>query len=231
MSGVNQSPHMTFRIASIEDLDLAVVPHWLHTLKSEFENCQFVLKSGASHENFSALSSRTADMIVAVDATNAADWVEEFPVLRDPYILVTGGKKVSDISALSDLPMIRYSRDQFMGRQIETQLRRVGFKPKSHFEFSSNQAVFSSVEKSGGWAITTALALSSVVGAGDSLTAMPLPMSSFSRLVSLYSRRNALGHIPARFAEGLREALAVHAIKPVEKRWPFLAGEMRLPEA
>ena len=141
------SPLLTFRLAVVEDFDNHIVPLWLNALRSEFPDSRFVLKSGPSHQSYSALTSRSADMIVAVDTMDPVDWIEEHPLMRDPYMLVTS-KQVpegADLSELLQYPFIRYSAEQQMGRQIETQLRRVRAIPPKTFEMSTNQALFAMV--------------------------------------------------------------------------------------
>ena len=126
-----KSPHFTLRMAVVEDFDNHVLPIWLSSLQHEFPNASFVVKSGPSHENFSILSSRAADIIVAVDAMDPTDWIEEHPLMRDPYMLVTSPaiKRDPTLAELEQFPFVRYAREQHMGRQIEAQLRRVKFGP------------------------------------------------------------------------------------------------------
>lgn len=234
LSATNKSPRMVIRIAIVEEFDANVIPHWLCKLEEIFPKCRFLIKSGTSHENYSALTTRSADMIVAVDATDAADWVEEHPIFRDPYILVTTSDAPSRVrmKALMQRPFIRYSRDQYMGRQIEAQLRRIGTMPPRGHEFSSNQAVLSMVAATGGWAITTASVLAGTLVATDEanpvLQARPLPLPAFSRCVSLHARRDALGDMPARFAEVLRESVAETTVEPACSKMSFLRDALRI---
>lgn len=223
LSMKSRSPRMIVRMAIIEDFDLHVLPIWLTLLEEKFPNLHFAVKSGPSHESHAILNSRAADMIVAVDAMDTVDWVEEHPLLQDPYVLVTSPEIASNPSVddLSRLPFIRYAREQHMGRQIEAQLRRTKFLPPRAHEFSSSQAVLAMVLASGGWAITTvsALAGTPVTGKGDAkLRISRLPIPAFSRVISLYARRDALGDLPGAFAATLRQSLS--QILPAPKQAP-----------
>lgn len=227
LSASNQSPRMIIRIAIVEDFDAHVVPNWLAALGRDFPNVRFQIKSGASHENHSALISREVDMIVAVDATEPADWVEEHAILRDPYVLVSSGVDPTDMTALMQRPFIRYAREQFMGRQIEAQFRRTGTVPPRGDEFSSSQAVLSMVRARSGWAVTTAAVMAGTPQ-GEDLTVSALPIPAFARTLSLYARRDVLGDLPARFAGALRGSVGKQVVAPSCARLPFLAGALRI---
>jgi len=228
ISTANHSPKMDIRMAVIEDFDSEILPHWITTLQNEFPQCNFKIRSGASHENHAALSSRGFDMIVAADNTTRIDWIEEHQVLHDPYILVAASPEISclSIDKLMATPFIRYSQEQLMGRQIEAQLRRTKTLPLQKHECSSTQAVFGLVEKFDGWAITTA---SAYLGANkNNLYARALPIPGFSRTISLYTRRETLGEIPARFALNLRKSLESIFLVRVEKTLPFARNNVKL---
>jgi DNA-binding transcriptional LysR family regulator len=223
-----QAPAMTLRISMIEDLDRAVTPFWLTHLSPALGACTFAVRGGASHENHSALADRSADLIVAVDAWEAPDWVEAHALLRDPFILVTaqGIPDDADLSAIMNRPMIRYTREQYMSRQIEAQMRRVGAAPARGIELSSSAGVMATVAATGGWAITTALAFLGAAAADDQLRARPAPLPAFSRTVSLYARRGALSDLPQVCAVDLRNAFRLTTLLDAEKRLPFIEDSL-----
>ncbi|WP_144055494.1 hypothetical protein [Octadecabacter antarcticus] len=82
--------------------------------------------------------------MLAVDTVAQADWVEQHPVLRDPFIPVTALQMddAPDQNALKARPFVRCATDFQIGRQIEAQLHRSGMQPVRGFEFSTNQALF-----------------------------------------------------------------------------------------
>ena len=208
-----ESPHFTLRMAVVEDFDNHIMPRWLTDLSEVFPNSRFVVKSGPSHENFSILSSRATDLIVAVDAMDPVDWIEEHPLISDPYMLIAHPSLPAspDLESLAQYPFVRYAREQHMGRQIEAQLRRIKFAPQRAHEFSSNQTLFSMVSATGGWAISTASAihgtLSHRADTSDKFRFYKLPMPAFSRTVSLYARKDILSDVPEKAAQILRHSL------------------------
>ena len=228
MSNASYAPKMDISMAVIEDFDSEVLPHWISNLQEEFPQSNFTIRSGASHENHAALSSRGFDMIIAADNTTEIDWIEEHQVLHDPYILVAASPDLAhaSIENLLKSPFIRYSQEQLMGRQIEAQLRRTRVIPQKKYECSSTQAVFALVEEFNGWAITTA---SAYLGANkNNLFGSAIPIPQFSRTISLYSRRNTMGEIPFRFSEKLRASLQEVFLVRVEKSLPFIKDSVRL---
>lgn len=220
----DQSPPMTVRIASLEELDATVIAPWLLTLRAAFPNIAFTLNSGASHENHEALNSRAVDLMLAVDTVGQVDWIDQFPILRDPFILVTA----PDVDRIEDRPFVRYASELQIGRQIEAQLRRSGMQPARGFEFSSNQALFAMTAELGGWAITTALAFFGTPLAGDMVRAHKLPVPAFSRRLALHARAGVLGDLPARMAGDIRACMQTRIVDGSAARLPFLQGGFQI---
>lgn len=214
----DSTPPMTLRIASIEELDATVTAPWLLRMKDRFPNVTFSLTSGASHENHDALSSRAVDLMLAVDTVAKVDWVDQHPILRDPFILVAA----PDAPAPTHGPFVRYAHDLQIGRQIEAQLRRTHMTPPRGFEFTTNQALFAMTAELGGWAITTALAYLGTPRAGDLVRAHPLPVPRFSRRLALHARSGALGDLPTQIAEDMRACLQIRILDQAATRLPFL---------
>ncbi|MEM6549985.1 MAG: LysR family transcriptional regulator [Pseudomonadota bacterium] len=228
LSGAEQAPQMTLRVAAIEDLDWRVMPAWLAAPSPELSNCRFALRSGASHENHTALADRSADLIVAVDAVEPVEWVETHPLLVDPFILVTAAELPATLAGLAERPMVRYAREQLLARQIEAQLRRTGGAPPMAVEVGTNQALLSMVAGLRGWAVTTAQAFLGTPGLSDRVVTAPVPMPAFARGLSLYARRGAFGDLPERCAADLRRVLEVEVIDRGREVLPFLGDALRL---
>lgn len=220
------TPPMALRIASIEELDATVTAAWLLRLQDRFANVAFSLTSGASHENYDALSSRAVDLMLAVDTVAGVDWIEQHALLRDPFILVAGPDV--DPAEFLTLPFVRYEANLQIGRQIEAQLRRSGQVPPRGFAFSTNQALFAMTAELGGCAITTALAYLGTPRAGELLQAHPLPLARFSRRLALHARAGALGALPAQMAGDMRACLQERIVTPAADRLPFVAGDMSI---
>ena len=235
LSATGATPKMTFNIAMMEDFERGVLPSWILSLQSEFGDLNFNVTSTASHESHQALGSRAMDMIIAAESTDPVDWIEDHPLLIDPYVLVLSSAVSglpTDVDQLMRFPFVRYSREQLVGRQIESQLRRVKSVPPRRYECNSNMAVFSLVEAIGGWTISTAssflgfIALGAENGNWPSMA--PLPLPAFNRRIALSARSGSLGILPERFAECFRAQLAQNLVQPGLQHAPFLNGRLRV---
>lgn len=224
----DQTPPMSLKIALIEEFDATVTAPWLVRLGHVFPNISLSVTSGASHENNDALNSRAIDMMVAVDTVGQADWVEQHPLLRDPFILVTAPELSPEMTALRKRPFVRYTRDLQIGRQVEAQLRRTGENPASGYQFTTNQALFAMTAELGGWAVTTALAYLGTPLATDLLTPHPLPIARFSRTIALHARAGTLSALPEHMAEELRDFIDAKIVAPAQTKMPFAADDIAI---
>jgi DNA-binding transcriptional LysR family regulator len=222
----DQAPPMSLKIASIQELDATVTASWLVRLTKAFPNISFSLTSGASHENHNALSSRAVDMTLAVDTVAKVDWVEQHPILRDPFILVTARNTTLD--TFENRPFVRYLNDLQIGRQIEAQLRRTKMVLPHGYEFTTNQAFFAMVAELGGWGITTALAFLGTPLASDIVDAHPLPIPQFSRRLALSARAGTLGTLPQIIADEMRDRLEVQILPLATQRLPFITEGLQI---
>ena len=211
----DQAPPIALRVAMIEEFDSSVTPHWLGALARKFPNIAFSISSGASHENHDALANRAADLILAVDVGDPAEWVESHDILRDAFVLVTpqDADGAMDRAALSERPFMRYASDLSIGRQVEGALRRASLRPPHRYDFTNNRALFAMVAESGGWGVSTALAILGTTEAQHSIRARRLPFPGFSRRLALHARRGAYGDLPRLMTAQLRCSIA-HTLLP-----------------
>ena len=224
----DQAPPMALKVALIEEFDAAVTAPWLVRLATVFPNIALSVTSGASHENNDALDSRAIDMMVAVDTVGQADWVEQHPLLRDPFIVVAAPDVPADVPTLRSRPFVRYTSDLQIGRQIEAQLRRTGEALPAGYEFTTNQALFAMTAELGGWAITTALAYLGTPLASDLLRPHPLPIPRFSRTIALHARAGTLSALPEHMAEELRDLIGDRIVDRAAAKMPFVSDDLAI---
>jgi len=221
----DQTPPMRLRIASVEELDATITAPWLLDLKQTYPNLSLTLSSGASHENHEALSSRSVDIMMGVDTVANVDWIEQFPILRDPFIVVTSA---NTDAVLTSRPFVRYASDLYIGRQIEAQLRRSSLLPPQGFEMTTNQALFAMTAELDGWAITTALIYLGTPYAKERLIAQPLPIPRFSRSLALHARAGTLGELPAEIAQRMKHQIAARLLPCAKTELSFLGDELSM---
>ncbi len=221
------------RLAATEDLDAEVLPALVEELAKERPQCRFSVHSGPSHQNVNALESRAVDLVVAAEVDSSIDWLEIHPILREPYILIAAKGLLGESDPLERLkaaPMIRYTPEQLMGRQIEAHLRRIRLSPPRRLEFDSTASIVSMVARSGGWALTSPISLLGLAQRPE-VEAHPLPFRGVTRTVSLYARREVLGSIPAKAAETLRQLMLREKVLPAIAEMPWLRRHMVLLNA
>lgn len=226
----DQTPSVRLRIATIEDFDRTVTPHWLGRLSARFPKMSFSISSGASHENHDALANRAADLILAVDAIDPVEWVTSHEILRDTFVMVTPNDR-ADVETLDDLrgrTFLRYASDLYIGRQIEAALRRSRMRPTFSFECTTNGVLFALVAETGGWAITTALSVLGTPPARHALRVQRLPLPGFSRTLALHARRDSLGGLPAILAGQLRASIEATLVKRIEETPGLEKGDLEI---
>ncbi|MGB3178846.1 MAG: LysR family transcriptional regulator [Albidovulum sp.] len=217
----------SLRMGMIDDFDSQITPDLVIALAKNLRNCDFRLTTAPSHEAIAMLSNRALDVAVAAAPHDAVPGLQEFRVLRDPYVLaVPRGfslPKGKEFAALSALPLLRYDRSQMMGRQIEAHLARHGLKLPDRFEIDSNQSIMALVANGTGYSITTPLALLRAKIFLDQVDVHPLPMAAMSRTISLFAQMDQAGDSAREIARTLRTILATRLVSPAKDVAPWLA--------
>ncbi len=220
------------RLGMIEDFDADVTPRLLADMSEELKSCHFVLETGASYHLAAMLESRALDIVVAADLDLQADWMEAHPILSDPFIIAAPPGAVDPskdvLSQLLNLPFIRYSARQMMGRQIEAHLTGLGLNIPHRFELDSYHAIMAMVAGGAGWTITTPLGYTRAHRFRGEVAVMPLPFAPLARRISLFARREALDNMPTDIAQRLRPFLKSMVVEPCIREMPWLESALRI---
>ncbi|MGR3636433.1 MAG: LysR family transcriptional regulator [Shimia sp.] len=227
--------HLTqLSMGIIDDFDNDLTPRLVTTLAESMTRCQFRLITAPSHEIADALRSRSLHLGVTASTGEVIDGVSEYPLARDPFILVTPAGLVAPGSdpmpALSDLPMLRYGREQLISRQIEAHLKRAQFDPPNRFEIASNPSLIAMVSRGIGWAITTPFGFLRAARFHEKVDAHPLPFAPFSRSISLLAGEDWADTVPRDVAQTMRRLIQQHLITPGVERFPWLQDSLRILE-
>ncbi len=218
------------RFAAIEDFDADLTPALAAAISARSPATTVVGRSGPSHQNIVALEQRVVDMVIVAETDYAHDWIERHPLLRDPYVLITARGLLDGagdvVERLMAAPMVRYTDDQFMGRQIETHLRRLRLAPPQRYRFDNNHAIMAMVERARGWAIATPLGFARAPRFHPRVEVHPLPFRGMSRSVSLFARRDVLGSLPGRIAGEARSLLERDILPELRALMPWLDGAL-----
>ena len=219
-----------FRLGMIEDIDADVTPALLRELGQDLMNCHFTLETDASHRLVDALEARALDVIVAADMGQHTEDREVHPLLVEPFfIAVPKGKMGVDIEkSLRRMPLIHYTNRHYMGRLIEDHLTRFDVKLRHRFELDSYPAILAMVAQGGGWAIITPLAWRHTGRFRHEVDILPMPFGSLTRTISLTSRRDVLGTLPANIAARIKPLLEDMIVRPTVADLPWLKDQLRL---
>ena len=162
-------------IGLIDDFDNDLTPRLTTILADNLTRCRFKMITASSHEINAAIEARELNIAVAASAGGVREGITEYPLVRDPFILVAPRGVVRDAqSAMDDLrgmPLLRYAREQMIARQIEAHLIREGLQFEARFEIGSNLALMAMVARRIGWAVTTPLGLMRAVRFHDEIDA------------------------------------------------------------
>lgn len=219
------------RLGMIEDFDSDVTPRLLSQLSDEMTTTRFLLETGASHRLFDQLDSRALDVVVAADMGEAAEWMEVFPLMVEPFVAVVrkGMLDAREVpERLPGMPLIRYTTRHHMGRVIADHLVRQNLVLSHRFELDSYHAILAMVAAGAGWTILTPLGVSHAKRFRDRVDVFALPFAPFSRSIALFARRDILGDMPATIAARLRRLLDERIVARHVKRLPWLGGALRV---
>lgn len=222
----------SLRIGIIEDFDSEITPALVTTLSQNLSNCHFRQVSAASHELARLLDEGRLDMIVAAATEPASGTRAEYPLLRDPFVLVAPRDfeidPVDPWTGLRALPFLRHDRDMLISRQIDAQLARAKIDLANRFEIGPIQSMMGLVASGAGWAITTPLSWQRAQRFQPRIAVHPLPLPKFARRISLFARADWAGKVPGDIAATLRAMLRQTVLREGLERLPWLGDSYRV---
>lgn len=219
----------------IDDFDNDVTPRLVTSLAESLTNCSFRMITAASHDITAGMQDQSLDLGVAASPGEVMEGIVEYPLVRDPFILVTPtshcGAGEDPSSAIQTLPFLRYERQQLISRQIDAQLKRHSLALDDRFEIGSHMALMACVARGIGWAITTPMGFMRAARFHDQVTPHPLPFGQFHRQISVFAKADWADAVPRDVARNLSELVAKRMIDPLIEKQPFLKGQFRLLES
>ena len=105
------------------------------------------------------------------------------------------------------MPFVQYSEAMPMGRQVATHLKRIGFHVPGRFSFETSRSVLATVAKTGGWTLSTPLAILDANRFQREIDIFPLPFTGLSRQIYMINRIEELGTLPDILARQFRTLL------------------------
>ncbi|TNF63717.1 MAG: LysR family transcriptional regulator [Rhodobacteraceae bacterium] len=222
----------TLSIGLIDDFDNDLTPRLVTILADSLTKARFKLITAPSHEISEAMAERRLHIAIAATTGQVRDGIVEYPLVRDPFILVTPRDMALNpedmMSGLRTMPLLRYERQQLISRQIEAHLARQKLHFDERFEVGSHLAMMAMVARRIGWAITTPLGYMRAARFHDDIVAHPLPLAAFARTISLFAGSDWADRVPRDVAQTMRRLVQAHMIDPALIRLPWLSGQLRI---
>ncbi len=225
----------TLSLGVIDDFDNDLTPRLVTILAESMTRCHFRLITAPSHEITEEMRARRLHLSVAASSGEALENVMEYTLVRDPFIFVCPVGAVAehgDVQAVMQaLPLVRYDRAQFIGRQIEAHLARQKLSFPERFEIGAHLSLMTLVARRVGWSITTPLGFMRAGRLHEQLEAHPLPFSPFSRSISLFAANDWADQVPRDVAKTMRRLIDTMVITPALAKLPWLENDLRVLES
>lgn len=222
----------TLSIGLIDDFDNDLTPRLVTILADSLTKCRFKLITAPSRDISAAMAARELHIAVAASTGELHSGVVEYPLVRDPFMLVVPKGVASDpadiMGALRGVPLLRYSDEQLISHQIEGYLTRQQLDFEQRFEIGSHLALMAMVARGVGWAITTPLGYMRAARFHDEIDAHALPVAPFARTISLFAGADWAEQVPRDVAETMRRLVQSQMIDPAIARLPWLAGQLQV---
>ena len=220
------------RIGSIEDLDSDIVPELAVYMSEQMPACDFSFHTDTSLAISQQLRSRALDLGISTLPNERVGDLSDRPILKDPFVVVVPAGTQAAIKDVvegrTNLPFLRFSENLIIARQIESQMRRLGFAPPRRFECSNNQTLMAMVAAGAGWTITTPLLFARGRRFQDRVQIHPFPGKSFSRTLSILATPDCSEAIVDLVDARMQTLLRTYAVTPILQKAPWLTGSFRL---
>ncbi|EAQ47636.1 transcriptional regulator, LysR family protein [Roseobacter sp. MED193] len=219
-------------IGLIDDFDNDLTPRLVTALAESLTECRFKMITASSHDILSAIEADEIHLAVTATTGEPQPGLIEFPLVRDPFILVApkglipAGK--ASLSQLQQLPFLRYAADQLISQQIETQIRQEQLDLENRFEVGSHLALMAMVARHIGWAVTTPLGYMRAARFHDDIEAFALPFGNVARRISLLASKDWADQLPRTVAQTTQGLIQRQMISPAIARLPWLAKDFKL---
>jgi DNA-binding transcriptional LysR family regulator len=220
------------RIGTIEDFDSDIVPELAVFLSDHMPSCEFMYQTDSSHAIIEMLRNRHLDLGITTAPDGQLRDLQERPLLKDPFVVVlprfSEQSLTSVVEGRTKLPYLRLSSTLMLGRQIEQQMRRLGYKTRSGFECSNNQTLMAMVAAGAGWTITTPMLFSRAQRFQAKLAMHPFPGKSFSRTLTIVATPDCSRSLVQLIDSKMRVLINDHVLSALHQQMPWLADSFKL---
>ncbi|NRB04889.1 MAG: LysR family transcriptional regulator substrate-binding protein, partial [Rhodobacteraceae bacterium] len=227
---ISEASHL--RVGTIEDFDSDIIPDLAVFLSSNMPTCNFLFQTDSSHAIIDMLRNRHLDIGITTTPDDRLRDLQDRPLLKDPFVVVLPRFSEQPLAEIVEgrtkLPFLRFSSNLMIARQIDSQLRRLGLSPPSHFECSNNQTLMAMVAAEAGWTITTPLLYSRAKPFHAKLAMHRFPGKSFARTLALVATPDCSRSVLELIDTKTKELIQHHILNPQHAQTPWLSDSFQL---
>jgi DNA-binding transcriptional LysR family regulator len=209
-------------IGLIDDFDNDLTPRLVTALAESLTECRFKMITASSHDILRTIEAGEIHLAVTATTDAPQEGLIEFPLVRDPFILVAPKGFIHDPQApmgqLEQLPL----------QQIEAQISQQQIAFENRFEIGSHLALMAMVARHIGWAVTTPLGYMRAARFHDEIDAFPLPFGRAARRISLFASKDWADQLPRTVAQTIQGLIKRKMVDPAITKLPWLAQDFHL---
>lgn len=204
-------PISNLRVGMQASIATTLTPELVALAKSRFGVEDMTIHAGQSRDHAGMLRTRAADVVITSDPLYDVDGLERHPILTESFLLVLprayAGPADSIDALLRNLPLIRFAGTTNVGRLTEQHLRRLKVNAPRVIQADRSSMVTACVARGMGFTFLTPSLLIDGFVERMPLNIRPLPLTGFSRSITLLARDRELGALPGILAETARQTL------------------------
>lgn len=232
------------RIGMVDSFAATVGPHLVKQLDTIA--AQWSVMSGVNETSIRALMERRVDFMITSDNSHNQFDLIAIPIFEEPFFLVAPpaeapGEAPGDRTAeapgdrtaealMAEMPLIRYSRSSFFGRQVDAYLRERALAPQHRYELDTSDAVLAMVSAGLGWTIATPLVVLKSMQSKGNLRCYPLNGPPLKRKLWLVAQRTENLELIERIATAARQATIRHCVPRILDLAPWMKGQVGIPD-
>lgn len=205
-------PISNLRVGIQASIATTLTPDLIALAQADFGVEDMTIHAGQSKDHEARLRTRKADLVITSDPLYDLDGLERHPIMTESFLLVLPqsyrGPTTSIGELLQNLPLIRFAATTNVGRLTEQHLRRLKVRTPRVIQADRSSMVTACVARGMGFTFLTPSLLIDGFVEQMPLNIRPLPITGFSRSITLLARDRDLGKLPAAFARATKQILA-----------------------
>ncbi|WP_138935710.1 LysR family transcriptional regulator [Roseovarius arcticus] len=205
-------PISNLRVGIQASIATTLTPDLITLAQADFGVEDMTIHAGQSKDHEGRLRTRKADLVITSDPLYDLDGLERHPIMTESFLLVLPqgyrGPTTSIGELLQNLPLIRFAATTNVGRLTEQHLRRLKVRTPRVIQADRSSMVTACVARGMGFTFLTPSLLIDGFVEQMPLNIRPLPITGFSRSITLLARDRDLGGLPAAFAKATKQILA-----------------------